>query len=80
LLHLIRIISAIITGVFAIYGLAAEGTDVTPYMMFFMGVMVLTIGISEIQKERRRMGFISIIVSIFVFYVSIQGFLLDYTS
>lgn len=80
MVNIIRIISAIITGALAIYGLATESIDVTPYMMFFMGIMILTIGISEIQRERKRMGFISIIVSIFVFYVSMQDFLLNYIS
>ncbi|WP_461178521.1 YczI family protein [Virgibacillus ainsalahensis] len=75
-----RAISAIITGALAIYGLITGNTDVMPYMMFFMGVMVLVMGISEIKKERRRMGFISIIVSLFAFYGSMQDFLLNFTN
>ena len=47
-----------------------------PYMMFFMGAMLLVMGINEIKKERKKMGIFSIIVSVFVFHVSVQGLLL----
>lgn len=77
----LRIVFAIITLVLAGYGLITGNSGVvSPYMMLFMGAMLLVMGISEIKNERKQIGFISIIVSLFVFYVSIQGFLLNYTS
>ena len=63
--------------VLAGYGSITRSFAVLPYMMFFMGAMLLVIGISEIKRKRKRIGFISIIVSLFVFYVSMQGFLLN---
>jgi hypothetical protein len=81
LLKTLRIVFAIITLVLVGYGLTTEKSGVVlPYMMLFMGAMLLVMGISEIKNERKQIGFISIIVSLFVFYVSIQGFLLNYTS
>ncbi|MEC5425871.1 YczI family protein [Virgibacillus sp. C22-A2] len=81
MLESLRIVLAIIVLVLAGYGLLTGNSEaVSPYMMFFMGAMLLVMGISEIRKERKRIGFISIIVSLFVFYVSIQGFLLNFTS
>lgn len=77
----LRIVFAIITLVLAGYGLITGNSGVvSTYMMLFMGAMLLVMGISEIKNERKQIGFISIIVSLFVFYVSIQGFLLNYTS
>ncbi|WP_143469683.1 YczI family protein [Lentibacillus sediminis] len=80
MLNIIRIITAVIAGSLAIYALITGNHHVMPYMMFFMGVMLLAMGLSEIKKERRRMGFLSIIVSLFVFYVSVQGFLFNFSS
>ncbi|SFE00135.1 Protein of unknown function [Lentibacillus persicus] len=81
MLKTLRIVFAIITLVLAGYGLATGNSGVvSPYMMLFMGAMLLVMGISEIKNERKQIGFMSIIVSLFVFYVSIQGFLLNYTS
>lgn len=47
-----------------------------PYMMLFMGAMFLVMGIDEILESRKTLGIISIIVSAFIFYVSVEGFLL----
>ena len=81
MLKTLRIVFAIITLVLASYGLITGNSGVvSPYMMLFMGAMLLVMGISEIKNERKQIGFISIIVSLFIFYVSIQGFLFNYTS
>ena len=77
MLKTLRIVLAIIVMVLAGYGSITGSSAVLPYMMFFMGAMLLIMGISEIKKKRKRTGFISIIVSLFVFYVSMQGFLLN---
>jgi hypothetical protein len=63
--------------VLAGYSLKSSNYEVMPYMMFFMGAMILVIGIEEIKEARRAMGIFSIIVSVFVFYVSLEGLLLN---
>ncbi|MBP1971072.1 hypothetical protein J2Z83_003209 [Virgibacillus natechei] len=81
MLKTLKIVFALITLVLAGYGLTTGNSIVVlPYMMLFMGALLLVMGISEIKNERKQIGFMSIIVSLFVFYVSIQGFLLNYTS
>ncbi|NEU32105.1 DUF3953 domain-containing protein [bacterium LRH843] len=72
MLKTLRIVLAIIVFVLAGYGSITESSAESPYMMFFMGAMLLVMGISEIKMKRKRIGFISIIVSLFVFYVSMQ--------
>jgi zinc transporter ZupT len=77
LLKVLRIVLAVIAMVLAGYSLKSSNYEVMPYMMFFMGAMILVIGIEEIQEARRAMGIFSIIVSVFVFYVSLEGLLLN---
>lgn len=77
MLKTLRIVLAIIVIVLAGYGSLIGNSIVMPYMMLFMGAMLLVMGISEIKKKRKRIGFFSIIVSLFVFYVSMQGFLIN---
>ncbi|MGV3463706.1 MAG: DUF3953 domain-containing protein [Heyndrickxia sp.] len=43
--------------------------------MLASGLLFLTIGITEVQKNRRNFcGYTSIILSLFMFFVSITGF------
>lgn len=48
-----------------------------PYMMLFMGAMFLVMGIDEILESRKTLGIISLIVAVFIFYVAVEGFLLQ---
>ncbi|MEN8698134.1 YczI family protein [Bacillus infantis] len=45
-------------------------------MLFFLGLMMLVMGLEEFQKERKVMGWISIMAFVFVLFVSLQGFFL----
>nr|WP_255349290.1 DUF3953 domain-containing protein [Paenisporosarcina sp. HGH0030] len=46
--------------------------------MLFLGAFMLVTGLFELQKDRKRFeGYMFIIVSLFIFFVSIQGFLLN---
>ncbi|TFH58257.1 DUF3953 domain-containing protein [Peribacillus frigoritolerans] len=50
-----------------------------PYYMFFLGALILVTGLSELQKDRKGFwGHMNIVISLFIFFVSIQGFLLNY--
>jgi len=69
LLKILRIVLPIIVFVLAGYSSISGNYEVMPYMLLVMGI-------NEIKKERKKMGIFSIIVSVFVFYVSVQGLLL----
>ncbi|MGG4152508.1 DUF3953 domain-containing protein [Peribacillus muralis] len=48
-------------------------TFVMPYYMFIVGAFMLVTGIVELQKDRKG-GFLGcVVVSLFLFFVSIQG-------
>jgi len=68
----IRIVLAIIGFVLGGYILISSNYEVLPYMMFFIGAMLLDLGIAEIKQNRKNMGIVSIIGSLFVFYVSVE--------
>ncbi|MFC0562564.1 YczI family protein [Halalkalibacter alkalisediminis] len=77
MLKILRIIFAIIVLILGGYGSITGNYEAMPYMMFFLGAMLFVMGVSEIKMERKRMGYFSIIVSLFVFYVSMEGFLFN---
>ncbi|WP_269321872.1 YczI family protein [Oceanobacillus salinisoli] len=45
--------------------------------MFFLGLMMLVMGLEEFKKERKAYGWLFIIVFLLCLHVSIQGFLLN---
>jgi|1186.fasta_scaffold67286_3 hypothetical protein len=74
---ILRIVLSLTTITLAIYGLITSNFEFMPYMMLSLGALMLFIGIVEIRRQRKAYwGYISIIVSLFVVYVAIQGFLL----
>jgi uncharacterized membrane-anchored protein len=70
-----RIVSGIIVFALGIYGLTTDNNAILPFMMFFLGIMSLVMGISELYKKRKSIGFISIIAAAFVFIVLIRDLL-----
>jgi hypothetical protein len=74
---ILRIVLSLTTITLAIYGLITSNFEFMPYMMLSLGALMLFIGIVEIRRQRKAYwGYISIVVSLFVVYVAIQGFLL----
>jgi len=55
-----RIILAVIVIIMAGYGLLTENHLLQPYMLFFLGLMMLILGLEEFQKGRK-------VFSLFVF-------------
>lgn len=77
-MKIIRIILGIIVIALSSYSLISRNFELMPFMMLFLGAFMLVTGLSEIQKDRKRFeGYMFIIVSLFIFFVSIQGFLLN---
>lgn len=70
-----RIVSGIIVFALGIYGLTTDNNAILPFMMFFLGIMSLVMGISELYKKRKSIGFVSIIAAAFVFLVLIRDLL-----
>ncbi|CRK82053.1 Hypothetical protein BN000_01974 [Neobacillus massiliamazoniensis] len=75
MLKVMRIVSGIIVFALGIYGLTTDNNAILPFMMFFLGIMSLVMGISELYKKRKSIGFVSIIAAAFVFLVLIRDLL-----
>ncbi|MFB7640723.1 DUF3953 domain-containing protein [Peribacillus butanolivorans] len=78
MLKILRIVFSIIVLYLSGYGLITGNFELSSYMIFFLGALMLVTGLAELQKDRKRFwGYMSIIVSLYAFFVSIQGFLLN---
>ncbi|MFJ7994422.1 DUF3953 domain-containing protein [Peribacillus frigoritolerans] len=76
-MKIVRIILAIIVLALSAFQLITGSFEVMPYSMLFVGALMLVIGLAELQKDRKG-GFLGcVVVSLFLFFVSIQGFLMN---
>ena len=77
MLKTLRIILSIGVLTLALYGLITKNFEYMPYLMMVLSFSILTTGLIELQKDKKAFwGYMSIGVSGFAFYVSIQGFIL----
>ena len=76
LLKILQIILSIIVISLAGYGLITDDFKFQPYMILLLGLTILVMGLREFQTGHKGFGWISIVVFIFMLFVSIQGFLL----
>lgn len=77
MLKALTVILPIIVIVLAGYALMSGNDIIMPYMMLLVSVMLLVMGIDEIKKERKQIGIFSIIISVVVFFVSVQDILFN---
>jgi hypothetical protein len=68
---ILRITLSLIVVILGIYGLLTSNFTTLPYLMFFLALMSLVNGISELQKQRKPSGILSIFASVIVFFVLI---------
>jgi hypothetical protein len=77
-LKIVRVTLAIIVIALSEYQLITGNFVLMPYSMLFLGATMLVTGLVELQKDRKRFwGYMSIVISLFLFFVSIQGFLIN---
>lgn len=76
LLKFLQIILSITVISLAGYGLIIKDFQLQAYMMFFLGLTMLVIGLREFQKGQKGNGRLCIGASIFILFVSISSFLL----
>lgn len=76
MLKILQIILSIIVISLAGYGLITDDFKFQPYMILLLGLTMLVMGLREFQKGQKGFGWLSIVVFIFLLFVSIQGFLL----
>lgn len=68
----------VIVIVFAAYVLFIEDFTLMPYVMLTMGIFILVAGFEKIQKDRKEFwGYMFVLVSLFILFVSAQGFIVN---
>ncbi|MBD1380458.1 DUF3953 domain-containing protein [Metabacillus arenae] len=77
MLKILRYILSVVVILFAAYGLIIQNFKYNHIMMFFLGLMMLVMGLEEFQKERKAYGWLFFVVFLFSLFVSIKGFLLN---
>ncbi|MGE7763285.1 DUF3953 domain-containing protein [Peribacillus sp. NPDC097895] len=75
-MKIVRIILAIIVLALSAYQIITQNFELMPYSMLFLGAIMLLTGLAEVQKDRKGF-YMSIVVSSFLFFVSILGFLMN---
>ncbi|MDC3424504.1 DUF3953 domain-containing protein [Aquibacillus sp. 3ASR75-11] len=76
MLKILRYVFSVVGILFAVYGLITKNLEFQPYMMLFLGLMMLVMGLEEFQKERKAYGWLFFVVFLLSLFVSIKGFLL----
>lgn len=56
------------------YSLITKNFEFMPYMMFFVGVLMLVTGVVEFQEKRKSNAISSILAAAFLFFVAIYTF------
>lgn len=76
-LKIIKIILAIIVVALYAYQLMTGSVELMPYSMLFLAAILLITGLEEPQKDRKGSFLRYAVISLFLFIVSILGFLMD---
>ncbi|HWJ78716.1 MAG TPA: DUF3953 domain-containing protein, partial [Niallia sp.] len=60
---------------FAVYGLFTKNFDYQPFMILFLALTFLIMGLEEFQKKRKIWGGVMIVVFLYSLLVTVQAFL-----
>ena len=68
----------VIVVVFAAYVLLNQNFTLLPYVTLTLGIFMLVAGFEKIQKDRKEFwGYMFVLISLFIFFVSAQGFIVN---
>ncbi|TKH14840.1 DUF3953 domain-containing protein [Peribacillus simplex] len=76
-MKIVKIILAIIVVALYAYQLITGSVELMPYSMLFLAVIMLITGLEKPQKDRKGGSLRYVVVSLFLFFVSMLGFLMD---
>lgn len=76
-MYIIRILLAISVLVLSFLSLINNAMNLTSMMLLLMGILLLTMGVEEIRKEKKSVGYLLIGIALFNLFVSIQDFFLS---
>lgn len=74
MLKFLQIILSITVISLAGYGLITDDFKFQTYTMLFLGLTILVMGLRNFQSGHKGFAWLSMVVSIFILYVSIESF------
>ncbi|NOU98574.1 DUF3953 domain-containing protein [Paenibacillus planticolens] len=75
MLKISKAIIAVIIICISSYLLITKEFELMPYLMLLLAIFMLVTGLVEYQRNRKGFwGYLSIVVSLFILFVSIHGF------
>lgn len=77
MLMFLRILFSIIIVAVAGYGIISNNFDFQPFMILALALNILVMGLQEFQQNKKKQGWLLMIISAFSLFVSIQGFILN---
>jgi amino acid transporter len=69
---MLKIILSIVIVFSSTFALVTSNAMVAPYLMILIGLLMLVLGLEQRRKGKKGFWYISIIISLFSFFVSIQ--------
>jgi hypothetical protein len=76
LLIFLRILFSIIAVAIAGYGIMSNNFDFQPFMILALGLSMLVMGLQEFKQNKKRQGWLMMIIFAFSLFVSIRGFMM----
>jgi Protein of unknown function (DUF3953) len=73
-LKTLRIIMATMVVIISCYGLFTGNYEMQPYMMYFLSLMILIMGLEKIQKGQKSDAYFNIGIFIFLLFVFFLSF------
>jgi len=78
MLKLLKAMLAAAVIVLSVYGLISQNFTFMPYLMFLLGALMLTMGLTELKEDRKRaVGYLFLILSLFIFFVIVQDLIVN---
>ena len=77
MLKILRYVFATLVLLFVLYGFITRSFAYQPYMIFFLGLMMLIIGLEEYQKGRKLGSWLGLGGFFYAMYVAVEGFILN---
>lgn len=78
MLKILQILFSIIVVVLAGYGLFTDDFRFQAYMILFLGLAMLVLGLQEFKRNKKLSGWLLIGVFAFSIFVAIKSFMLNY--
>ncbi|WP_343839242.1 YczI family protein [Salinibacillus aidingensis] len=73
-LKVVKMILAVLVIILSVYTIFTTNIKALSYGNFFIGILLMVIGIEEFQKKRKGQSFLSIAAGLFALFASFQIF------